>query len=381
MFLQPPKTLPVDHLSVSSLNLWLTCREKWRRRYIDKEQERRGPSMILGSAVGGAIRDTYGNAIETGRPLELPDALDALRDQWSNELDRSDGLIDWDGERPGRVLDSGAKVLPVYHRTIVPTVRPIAVEREFTLTPPGVDWTVTGYFDVEEEDSVKDVKTRSRQRGVVSPQEAQAEWQPGVYLLARRAEGIPTSRFDYHSLVRSAKGAGPAPRDVAITETSRSDEQLDDVFALIMRAAAEIAWAAEYDVWTPPPPGAWQCSPKFCGFFEACRWGGLHRPAKLAAPRPARKPGQAQVMEAVRATRIKNGTTTAAKVAAHLGIGDRSAVALLSALTRRGLLESSMQTKLVKQEGTTKKRRVVDLRKPLQYAEPEPTEAPAAVAA
>ena len=360
MLLDPPRKLPVGHLSVSSIALWQKCQIRWKRRYIDNEFEPVSTSALLGSAIGGAERDSWGTQIESGVPLSTPDVLDAFADGWELQVERardSGGISrDEDDETAARVTrrelarvkDSGARVLPVYHQTVAPTVKPIAVERKFTVYVPDVDWTFEGYLDVETATEIPDLKARTRSKGVVSAVEARDDLQATGYLFADRAERrgreymVETiRRFAFHSLVRAARGVAVRPADVRVTPTTRTDAQLDAFLELLYLTAAQIHFALTYDVWAPAPRGAWWCSQSWCGFWETCRFGGQHVPPVAHPPRPARKPGASRVRQAIEATATKrDGLTTAAKVARWLGVSVRTASGLLSAEVRAGRVEA-----------------------------------------
>lgn len=352
MLLDPPAVLPVDHLSPSSYSLFKRCPEKWKRRYLDREYEPSSPSMLLGTAVGAAERDSWSQQIDTGTRLDVVEVLDAYDDAWKLAMEREGDRVAWDGEKPARVKDQGAKVLPVYHRLVAPMVEPIAVEREFVVRFPGLQWSFKGYFDVEEEHNVPDMKVRSRSRGLVSAEEAAADVQPTSYLFARRAEGLSANRFEFHSLVQPGKREPSGPRDVLVTPTYRTGEQLD-AFALdLFAVAAEIAWRAEYEVWTGPAKGVWWCSDRWCGYHAKCQFGGGVRAIPQPEPRRAQPPTPAEVERAIAATAAKRGgkttmagATTAAKVASHLGVSTRSASGLLRGRVRAGAVIAGPMTR------------------------------------
>src|SRR5690242_8967046 len=50
---------PIRHLSHSSYNLWVTCREAYRRKYIRGEREAPSGAMFLGSRVDDAVSLYY----------------------------------------------------------------------------------------------------------------------------------------------------------------------------------------------------------------------------------------------------------------------------------------------------------------------------------
>lgn len=261
----PPATLPVAHLSVSSLNLLTKCPESWHRRYMLREYEPPNGKMILGSAVGAAEGQHYSRVIESGEGLSLEEVEDEFDAEWEERIGREE--VEWGDDKPGELKDSGVQAISAYHTTVAPSVVPVSVERGFNLTWPGVDWGLTGFLDLEEADGVvSDLKVRGRK---LSPADADVDLQPAAYLYARRAEGNPAPRFDYHTMVRTKKPYAE------IVPTVRTDRQLDAFADRVFLAASEIAWRAENDAWSGAVPGSWWCSNKFCGYWSSCRFGGL----------------------------------------------------------------------------------------------------------
>lgn len=264
--IEVPKSLPVEHLSHSSINLLRMCPEKWRRRYLLREYEPPSGNLIVGKATHGAAAVNYGQKIESGTDLSTADVLDAYADEWKQQVAESEN-IDWGDAHPEAIRDTGAETLKLYHQLIAPETQPVSVERQFTLHMGDADWTFTGYIDLEEKTgAVSDLKSKGRR---LLQKDADSDMQAGSYLLARRSEGNPASGFNFHTLVRKSKP------EVEVIRTKRSDGQLDSVAHRIVAAAREIAWRAEYDVWDGAPPGSWLCSNSFCGYWDRCRFGGL----------------------------------------------------------------------------------------------------------
>lgn len=262
--LELPASLPVDHLSYSSVRLLRECPERWRRRYLLREYEPPSGAMIAGSAAGAAEAHNFQQKIATGVDLPEADVLDLYAAEWHATVGEQE--VNWRGEKPDVLRDSGSLALASYHRTIAPAVEPTAVERQFTVRFGGCDWDFTGYLDLEESDgTVGDLKVKARR---MSQADADADWQPAAYLLARRAEQQPASAFRFHVMVRCAKPSAD------VIETSRSDGQLDAFVQRVMSAAAEIQWRCEHDVWDGAPAGAWWCAERWCGYWDRCQWGG-----------------------------------------------------------------------------------------------------------
>lgn len=347
MLADPPVALPVNHLSISSITTFLKCPERWRRRYIEAEYEPSTGPSVVGAAVHRTTGRSYQRRIDTKRLLPTPDLLDDFSDEWRSQVEDAErhGPIDWKDEKPGKVKDSAVRVLSRYHETVAPAVRPVSVERRFEVEFPGLAWTFVGYMDLEVAKRQlvvpADVKTRGASRGVMTEAEAAADLQATGELFARRYEGQPVHEFDFHNLVRAAE---LTPRCMTITPTVRTDAQIDAFYGLVLRVAAAIAHAAEYDVWTPAAPGAWWCAAEWCGFWSTCPYGGAGMPVRLPRPRPARRFGTDDVLAAVAATTRKSGpnagTTTAKAVGQHLGLTERAAAARLGGHVREGRLES-----------------------------------------
>ena len=257
--IDPPAKLPVASLSLSSIRLFTQCSERWRRRYMEREFERPSGKMILGSAAGAAETQHYATVIETGEGFSVERVTDEFSAEWEDRISRED--VDFQGEKPGVLKDSGVLALEAYHTLIVPEVVPVSVEREFRLSWEGLDWHVNGFLDVEDaEGRVRDMKMRGKR---MSQRDADVDWQPTLYLAARRAEGEPAGEFVFDTMVRSSR-----PFAETVT-TSRSGVQLDRMTDRIFQVATEIAWRVETGNWVGAAPGTWFCGT--CSYFD-CPW-------------------------------------------------------------------------------------------------------------
>ncbi len=261
--LEIPRSLPVDHLSATSLSTFLRCPERWRRRYVDREYEAPSGSMVLGSAVHAAEAWADSMQIESG---ERPgDVRDVFSDEWDERSEREE--IEWGQDKPGDVKDTGVKAIEAYDRDVAPHLEPVGAEREFKLELADVDWGFLGYIDMEEADgAVVDRKVRGTR---MSKAVADTEIAVAPYLLARRAEGNPAPVFKFHTLVKTKTPYAE------IVPTVRTDRQLDMFVDRLYAVAAEMAWRLETDNWSMAVPGAWWCSHRMCGFWDSCPGGGL----------------------------------------------------------------------------------------------------------
>ena len=260
-----PRVLPLDHLSVTSVTLFMRCPEKWRRRYLEREYEPAGGGLIAGGAAHAAEAQHYGTVIETGDGLATADVLDLFADEWRARVERED-RIDWGrGETEQTARSAGEGALRAYHTLIAPTVQPVSVERAFTLRFPGAEWDFTGFMDLEEaDDAVSDLKVVKRR---MAQSDADGDLQATAYLAARRAEDNPAREFRFHTAIKNRTPTAE------VVSTSRTDAQLDGLLDRLVAVAAEMAWRVEMDVWDGAPPGAWWCG-RFCGYWRSCPFGG-----------------------------------------------------------------------------------------------------------
>ena len=66
-------------------------------------------------------------------------------------------------EKPGKIKDDGVRLITTYHEAISPTIQPVHVEREFNLDLEGCDYTLKGFIDLVDQNSVViDHKTAKR---------------------------------------------------------------------------------------------------------------------------------------------------------------------------------------------------------------------------
>ena len=255
----PPRVLPVDYLSLTSIKLFMQCPEKWRRRYIDHEPEPMAGKLILGRAAHAALAQHFGAQLESGTGLSTEAVLDEFATDWDARVGAEE--VDWGTDIPGELKDSGLGGLEVYHRTFAPAITPVDVERGFELHWPGVEWALTGYIDLEDDDDlVRDFKAIGKR---MSQRDADSDLQPTVLLAARRAEENPAAGFRFDTMVRNKTPVAD------VLSTARSERQLDLLTDRIFGLAREIEWRCETGQWSGAAPGTWFCST--CRYHD-CRW-------------------------------------------------------------------------------------------------------------
>ncbi|MBA2580300.1 MAG: PD-(D/E)XK nuclease family protein [Thermoleophilaceae bacterium] len=270
-----PAHLPVSSLSHSSLSLFWRCPERWRRRYVERVREPSGGPALLGRALGAALTAHFAARI-AGQALSLRDTDDLYLAEFD---DGAPTALFKERDPVTDLRRQGRQALVAYLNRVAPSVRPTAVERRVELRFGGAEWSVLGYLDVEEADSVVDIKLRGRH---VSQAEADHSAQASLYLLARALEGRAARRFAFHSLRRGKRGA-----DIAVVSTERSSAQLAAFERRVAQTAREIAGCQESGDWPYAAPEGWWCAggPMGCPHFRTCPGGtgGAKDPGEVVA--------------------------------------------------------------------------------------------------
>jgi hypothetical protein len=259
----PWDVLLPEHLSASSLKTYMRCRESWRRKYICKEREASAHYFVWGGAHNFALVETnYAQKITTGVDLPLKDVQEAFVAGVEQETAQADGEVDWREWTPGKIKDSGVKLVSAYHTKVSPTVQPLAVEEKFTVEVPGVPVPLIGYIDVREKSKIDDLKT-AKTRKVTGGD----LFQSAVYQLAHP---LPV---DLHIATKTVTPA---------VYTSADDESFGLRFggtslveAKVRNLAVDIVATLERYGPDQPWPGAYTAGDNpcdRCSFQSSCAW-------------------------------------------------------------------------------------------------------------
>lgn len=273
--LDAPSDLPVN-LSHTSIESYLKCPEAWRRRYIEKETTRPVGIQILGRAVHAAEAQSYATMIETGEPHSLTQVLDDYSTSLENEREADD--VDYEDDDPGEIKDRGAAMLRAYHRDIVPHMRPEKAENRFELKlKPEYNWHISGLIDIVgayddgfivHPTGPHDIKTVKKSK---SEDQYNSSIQASLYTYAtsygQSDEPVP---FRVHQLKVLKDGA-----HADMLETTRTREAQMLYLERVAMVAREIDYRTQTGNWQGAAPGAWNCSPRYCAYWNSCPMGGL----------------------------------------------------------------------------------------------------------
>lgn len=254
----------------TGLGTFLTCPEKFRRRYIEREQV---DHLSAGTMIGRAVHHALRLACEARRegqaaPLEfLVDNAEAAFDGEVKADAESDNPIDWEDKLEDRRTDV-RKLVALWNQKSPAFWRdygePTRVEEHFTVELWG--HKVTGVFDmVSDRHVIVDWKTGKRQ---MTEKKAERELQVLFYPAAHEALfGVYPERLVFVQVVRN-RPTQTRPRwtyTLNVQERPTDPEQKELLKIMLDRSSAAVA-AGHFPLNTQ----SWLCAPEWCNFWTSC---------------------------------------------------------------------------------------------------------------
>ena len=243
--------MEIDHLSYSSISMYLACPESWRRKYIAKEPTVSSPALIFGSA----IHNTVEQYVQVGGDL-----LSIWSEKWAGQMEKEGGNVLWGMSSPEDSYNKGIQLLS--DKGVIDTlkmIKPKSIEMKVELRVPGVPVPIIGYIDLITEDgTVCDFKTSSKSWTATR---ARDEQQPIFYLSALSQAHEQVNWKFRHYVLTTLK----TPK-LDVFDTQRTPGEAFFLFKMIQ----EIWKGIEAEVFFPNT-GGWKCSPAYCDFWSNCR--------------------------------------------------------------------------------------------------------------
>jgi len=248
----------LNHLSYSSISMYLDCPEKWRRKYLAGEKTKSGTALAFGSAFHGTVEHLVTH------PEAQADSLPTWTEQFEKAFTQ-DTYLEL-GETREEFFNEGIRMLG--NEAIQQQIRKIQprhdiagpmIERKIELRVPGVEIPIIGYIDVVLQDGTPaDFKTSAKSW---SENQASASLQTLFYLAAMNQMGWPVNWKFQHIVFVKTK----TPQ-VQVLEHSHKPAELFFLFDVIRRVWQGI----EREVF-PLNPTGWSCSEKWCDFYANCK--------------------------------------------------------------------------------------------------------------
>lgn len=257
----------IEYLSYSSINLFLTCSEAWRRKYIAKEPQPTTPALVFGGAFHNTIEQYISNRAEGGNN---PPLAEIWSGKWSAAVETQPNC-EWGADSPEQHYNEGVRLLAnpeltqlLNRLTPMQDDKGLWMEREVYVNIPGVPVPIKGYIDIVTRDGVPgDFKTSAY---AWTADKAAAELQPLFYLAAMNQLGrdVPGLRFRHYVITKAKQSK------VQMLETQHTWDSIFWLYGLVQQV-----WRAIETESFVVNPHAWLCGPKYCQAWSTCRGRGL----------------------------------------------------------------------------------------------------------
>ncbi len=244
----------VEHLSYSSISMYLDCPEAWRRKYIAGEPTRKTSALAFGSAFHGTVERMIQNTQYDWMGI------------WKEEFGKAfEDVTLEDGETVEQHYNEGLRILSNNDvQSVITAIKPhfdksgAMIERKVELRVPGVP-PVIGYIDIILDDGTPaDFKTSARPW---TQDQANNSLQTLFYIAALNQAGMEVNwRFKHFVFVKTK-----VPK-VQILEHSHKPGELFFLFETIKRV-----WQGIEKEFYPLNPTTWRCSEKYCDFYANCK--------------------------------------------------------------------------------------------------------------
>ncbi len=261
--------LPRGYLSVSQVGLYMRCGEAYYHKYVLEKNSPPTYYQVQGRGVHKAAEKLHLRLIEKGVMSEeemtqtYSDLHDAeIKDVEFNILDDDD---------PDQIKDVGILLTKKYRRVALgqeidpeskiyfPPIEPIAAERVIRtelMTPDGEKLPFMGVVDLEEEQSISDLKTKKK---AASQLDVDNSLQLSLYA---HVTGKPIVRMD--QLIKPTKRL---PARFLRTQAVRSRNEVLHAVDVVSQVADDIARGR----FRKTNPENWWCNEKWCPYWSECR--------------------------------------------------------------------------------------------------------------
>lgn len=290
-------------LSVSALNDYLKCGERFRRRRIENDWRPFGLAAHIGTAAHEVARLMHRRQIEAKATMNLPnlsfhdmdegssqgvrDVLEAtvMSDEESRDQAATlfDVVIDEKGWEPnedekanpdaarGRAKDAAVDHAVFYSRKVSRKINPLSIERMVEVRPKveasDVQVVLKGIIDMIDGSALGE-EVVDRKTSAKTPREGEehGDLQMSFYAALRLAEtkSLPPQLRKEYTVRTPAKGLMSA-----ITRTtSRTKQDVKEMLGRVEQTAKGI----RAGVFMPADPSQWWCQRKFCEFYLDCKY-------------------------------------------------------------------------------------------------------------
>lgn len=260
----------MKYLTQSMIGCIQRCPQQFERIYVNGERIPPGISARRGSGVHKGAEVNHGHKLHTGEDLPLDVLQDAARDEYMRLVKEQGVFIPReDAGQKDKLLNDGlnaaVKLTALYHEEVAPAIQPAMVEERIEFDA-GLPLILSGAIDVYTVDKwLPDLKTADKSK---NQSFADSSVQLTLYaaLIHHRTGNWP-AKLSYEVLVNNAT----AKLQSLVTTRSPAD------FTALLNRLSVICQQIFSGIFPPCDPGAWICSPRWCGFYESCRYASKRR--------------------------------------------------------------------------------------------------------
>lgn len=262
------KKINKPQLHVSALNMLFRCGEQFRRRYIENEVIPPGIALIIGRATDHTVTMNLRNKKDKKELLPLEQISDTARDAVVNEFHGKIKLTDEEAEKgirkvKGETIDTTIQLSILHATETAPIIRPTHVQWPWVIDLDGFPFSIAGTMDIREGyRSIRDTKTSKK----TPPKDvAEKSLQLTMYAMALWVLKKKTPQrvwLDY--LIRKKN----------IEARSFFDVKTETDFRMLIRRIEIAAEAIEKESFVPVNPDHWVCDPRYCGYYDTCKYSG-----------------------------------------------------------------------------------------------------------
>lgn len=255
----------IESVHQSHLGMFLRCPTQFERRYIRGEVIPPGIPARRGSGVHKAARVNHEQKIVSHEDLPVDVLMDVSRDEYVRLIKDQGVFIPKDqvsekGKLLAAGLDASTRLAKLYRDCLAPRIQPVLVE-EYLTVDAGLDLPLAGRIDVLAEGGwMPDLKTADKSKAAG---EADNSLQLTFYsgLVANHIGRWP-EKISLEILVDNKE-----PKLQSL-ETKRGPKHWKNLLLRVQLMIAQI----NTGLFPPCDPGAWVCSPKWCGYFWTCKY-------------------------------------------------------------------------------------------------------------
>jgi hypothetical protein len=259
------------HISNTQLDMYARCPAQWEFRYAKEMRIPPGIALLIGTGYDRGAEANCRQKIESRVDLPARDIVDASVAAF--EAETAGGYLLTNEEAnvgPAKVLgeakDKLVQLAELHAAEVAPDYQPVAVQHRQLIVFPSASHDLLTVTDLRDDQRrVTDFKTAAKSKPAGS---IHFDLQLTIY-----AAAYTIDMGEMPSEVR---------QDVAVkTKTPkrqvlRSQRTVADFQALVHRVNAILS-SIRAGSFPPCSPGSWNCSPKWCGYWDMCPYVNSER--------------------------------------------------------------------------------------------------------